>query len=236
MRLNRYLAQAGVASRRAADALVAAGRVTIDGERVADLGRRVGPGQRVEVDGKPVGRAERLVHLMLHKPRDIVTTLSDPQGRRTVADLIDADVRVYPVGRLDVDTTGLLLLTNEGDLAHGLAHPSSEVEKVYQATVRGRPSAEALQQLRKGVQLEDGPTAPARVRLLRAGDRASTVEVAIHEGRNRQVRRMLDAVGHRVLALHRSHYGPLALGELPRGTTRPLRPAEVRALRRAAGL
>jgi 23S rRNA pseudouridine2605 synthase len=215
---------------------VAAGRVTVDGERVADLGRRVGPGQRVEVDGKPVGRAERLVHLMLHKPRDIVTTLSDPQGRRTVADLIDADVRVYPVGRLDVDTTGLLLLTNEGDLAHGLAHPSSEVEKVYQATVRGRPSAEALQQLRKGVQLEDGPTAPARVRLLRAGDRTSTVEVAIHEGRNRQVRRMLDAVGHRVLALHRSHYGPLALGELPRGTTRPLRPAEVRALRRAAGL
>ena len=236
MRLNRYLAQAGVASRRAADALVAAGRVTVDGERVADLGRRVGPGQRVAVDGKPVGRAERLVHLMLHKPRDIVTTLSDPQGRRTVADLIDSDVRVYPVGRLDVDTTGLLLLTNEGDLAHGLAHPSSEVEKVYQATVRGRPSATVIQQLRTGVQLEDGPTAPARVRLLRVGDRASTVEVAIHEGRNRQVRRMFDAVGHRVLALHRSHYGPVALGELPRGTTRPLRPAEVRALRRAAGL
>jgi 23S rRNA pseudouridine2605 synthase len=210
--------------------------VTIDGERVTDLGRRVGPGQRVAVDGKPVGRAERLVHLMLHKPRDIVTTLSDPQGRRTVADLIDADVRVYPVGRLDVDTTGLLLLTNEGDLAHGLAHPSSEVVKVYQATVRGRPSEAAIQQLRAGVELEDGPTAPARVRILRVGDRASTVEVAIHEGRNRQVRRMFDVVGHRVLALHRSHYGPLALGELPRGTTRPLRPAEVRGLRRAAGL
>ena len=140
----------------------AASRSTASG--VADLGRRVGPGQRVEVDGKLVGRAERLVHLMLHKPPDVVTTLSDPQGRRTVADLIEADVRVYPVGRLDADTTGLLLLTNEGDLAHGLSHPSSEVEKVYRATVRGRPSETALQQLRTGVELEDGPTAPARVR------------------------------------------------------------------------
>jgi 23S rRNA pseudouridine2605 synthase len=203
---------------------------------VTDLGRRVGPHQRVTVDGKPVGRAERLVHLMLHKPPDVVTTLSDPQGRRTVADLVEADVRVYPVGRLDADTTGLLLLTNEGELAHRLAHPSSEVEKVYRATVRGRPSEVALQRLRDGVELEDGPTAPAHVKMLRVGDRASTVEVAIHEGRNRQVRRMFDVVGHRVLGLHRSRYGPLALGELPRGQTRPLRPAEVRALRRAAGL
>jgi pseudouridine synthase len=196
----------------------------------------VEPGQRVELDGKPVGKAERLMHLMLHKPPEVVTTLSDPQGRRTVADLVDAEVRVYPVGRLDVDTTGLLLLTNEGELAHRLAHPSREVEKVYRATVRGRPTEATLERLRSGVELEDGMTAPARVRLLRAGDRASTVELVIHEGKNRQVRRMLEAVGHRVLGLHRSQYGPLVLGDLPRGATRPLRPAEVRALRRAAGL
>jgi 23S rRNA pseudouridine2605 synthase len=236
LRLNRYLAQAGVASRRSADALIAAGRVAIDGEPVSDLGRRVEAGQRVTLDGKPVGKAERLFHVLLHKPAGVVTTLSDPQGRRTVADLVDVPVRVYPVGRLDAETTGLLVLTNEGDLAHRLSHPSSGVEKTYHARVRGRPDEAALQRLRDGVELEDGRTAPARVRLLRGDDRVSNVEVVIHEGKNHQVRRMLDAVGHRCFALHRPRYGPLQLGDLPAGRSRPLRPAEVRDLRRAAGL
>jgi 23S rRNA pseudouridine2605 synthase len=235
MRLNRYLAQAGVASRRAADAMIAAGRVTVDGEVVSDLGRRVEPGQRVAVDGRVAGTAERSAYLVLHKPAGVVTTMSDPQGRRTVADLVESPVRVYPVGRLDAETTGLLLLTNDGDLAHRLSHPSSGVVKTYQATVRGLPSNFELERLRRGLQLEDGLTAPASVRLLRGGDRTSVIELAIHEGRNRQVRRMLEAIGHRAVALHRPSYGPLSLGGLATGHVRALRPAEVAALKRAAG-
>jgi 23S rRNA pseudouridine2605 synthase len=235
LRLNRYLAQAGVASRRAADALIAGGRVTVDGQVVDDLGRRVEPGQRVAVDGRAVGTAERHAYLVLHKPAGVVTTMSDPQGRQTVADLVKSSVRVYPVGRLDAETTGLLLLTNDGDLAHLLSHPSSGVVKTYQATVRGLPSNFELERMRRGIQLEDGLTAPARVRLLRGDERASVLELSIHEGRNRQVRRMLDAIGHRAVALHRPSYGPLSLGALGPGKVRPLTPAEVAALRRAAG-
>ena len=235
LRLNRYLAQAGVASRRAADALIAGGRVTVDGEVVDDLGRRVEPGQRVAVDGRAVGTAERPAYLVLHKPAGVVTTMSDPQGRQTVADLVKSPVRVYPVGRLDAETTGLLLLTNDGDLAHRLSHPSSGVVKTYQATVRGLPSNFELERLRRGIQLEDGLTAPASVRMLRAGDRQSVIELSIHEGRNRQVRRMLEAIGHRAVALHRPSYGPLSLGGLAPGQVRPLTRAEVAALRRAAG-
>ncbi len=235
LRLNRYLAQAGVASRRAADALIAGGRVTVDGEVVDDLGRRVEPGQRVAVDGRAVGTAERSAYLVLHKPAGVVTTMSDPQGRQTVADLVKSPVRVYPVGRLDAETTGLLLLTNDGDLAHRLSHPSSGVVKTYQATVRGLPSNFELERLRRGIRLEDGPTAPASVRMLRAGDRQSVIELSIHEGRNRQVRRMLEAIGHRAVALHRPSYGPVSLGGLAPGQVRPLTRAEVAALRRAAG-
>jgi pseudouridine synthase len=235
IRLNRYLAQAGVASRRAADALIAGGRVAVDGEVVEDLGRRVEPGQRVTVDGRVVGTAERHAYLVLHKPAGVVTTMSDPQGRQTVADLVKSGVRVYPVGRLDAETTGLLLLTNDGDLAHLLSHPSSGVVKTYQATVRGLPSNFELERMRRGIQLEDGLTAPARVRLLRGDERASVLELSIHEGKNRQVRRMLEAIGHRAIALHRPSYGPLSLGALPPGKVRPLTPAEVAALRRAAG-
>lgn len=172
---------------------------------------------------------------MLHKPAGVVTTMSDPQGRQTVADLVKSSVRVYPVGRLDAETTGLLLLTNDGDLAHLLSHPSSGVVKTYQATVRGLPSNFELERMRRGIQLEDGLTAPARVRLLRGDERASVLELSIHEGRNRQVRRMLDAIGHRAVSLHRPSYGPLSLGSLGPGKVRPLTPAEVAALRRAAG-
>ena len=179
LRLNRYLAQAGVASRRAADALIAGGRVTVDGEVVDDLGRRVEPGQRVAVDGRAVGTAERHAYLVLHKPAGVVTTMSDPQGRQTVADLVKSSVRVYPVGRLDAETTGLLLLTNDGDLAHLLSHPSSGVVKTYQATVRGLPSNFELERLRRGIQLEDGLTAPAKraaAARRRAGQRAGAVD------------------------------------------------------------
>jgi 23S rRNA pseudouridine2605 synthase len=153
-----------------------------------------------------------------------------------VAELVRSPARVYPVGRLDAESTGLLVLTNDGDLAHRLSHPSSGVEKTYHATVRGRIDDAALRRLREGVELDDGRTAPARVRLLGKRDRTSMVEVIIHEGRNRQVRRMLEAVGHRVLALHRPRYGPLELGSLPPGASRPLRAGELRDLRRAAGL
>jgi pseudouridine synthase len=161
--------------------------------------------------------------------------MSDPQGRQTVADLVRSPVRVYPVGRLDAETTGLLLLTNDGDLAHRLSHPSSGVVKTYQATVRGLPSNFELERLRRGIQLEDGMTAPASVRLLRGGERTSVIELSIHEGRNRQVRRMLEAIGHRAVALHRPSYGPLALGSLAVGHVRALTRTEVAALRRAAG-
>src|SRR5436309_1554418 len=179
MRLNSYLARAGVASRRGADELIKAGRVTVNGEP-GRLNTFVGATDRVEVDGAPVAK-QRLAYVLLHKPAGVVTTARDPQGRRTVVDLVAHESRVVPVGRLDADTTGALLLTNDGELAHRLAHPRYGVEKVYEAEVEGRPGEEALRRLRDGVELDDGRTAPAGVRLVGP----SRVELVLHEGRNR---------------------------------------------------
>src|SRR5947207_7880280 len=224
MRLNAYLARAGVASRRKADELIKAGRVAVNGEP-GQLNTFVDRRDRVEVDGKPV-TAQKLAYVLLHKPAGTVTTASDPQGRPTVVDLVDVPERVVPVGRLDVETTGALLLTNDGPLAHRLAHPRYGVEKVYVADVAGRPDEPALRALSGGVELEDGMTAPATVRCLAP----SRVELTLHEGRNRQVRRMLEAVGHPVIRLHRSVYAGLTLEGLEPGAWRELEPSEIRRL------
>ena len=225
MRLNAYLARAGVASRRGADELIKAGRVAVNGEP-GQLNTFVESRDRVEVDGREV-RRQPLAYVLLHKPAGVVTTARDPQRRRTVIDLVDHEARVVPVGRLDVDTTGALLLTNDGELAHRLAHPRYGVEKLYVAEVEGDPSRAALQQLEEGVELEDGRTAPARVRGLGPG----RVELALHEGRKHQVKRMLAAVGHPVVRLHRSGYAGLTLGGLEPGAWRELDPVEVERLR-----
>ena len=231
MRLAKYLAHAGVASRRAAEQLVFAGRVTVGGEVVRDPARDVGEADAIAVDGRGVALERRHVVFALNKPAGYVSTAKDPQGRPTVVSLIESRERLYPVGRLDADTTGLLLLTNDGELAHRLTHPSFEVPRVYRAEVRNPPLREpALRRLREGVQLEDGMTAPATVRRL-TPDR---LELTIHEGRKRQVRRMCEAVGHRVVRLERVAFGPLRLGDLPLGRHRRLSAAEVEALRRAA--
>ncbi len=224
MRLNAFLARAGVASRRKADELIKAGRVFVNGEPGL-LNTFVSARDRVEVDGRVV-TPQRLAYVLLNKPTGVVTTASDPQGRPTVVDLVGHEVRVVPVGRLDVDTTGALLLTNDGELAHRLAHPKYEVEKVYEADVEGEPSDEALRRLAEGVELEDGVTAPADVRRLGP----SKVELAIHEGRNRQVRRMLEAVGHPVQRLHRSRYAGLTLDDLNPSEWRELGESEVKSL------
>ena len=224
MRLNAYLARAGVASRRGADELIKAGRVTVNGEQ-GQLNTFVEPHDRVAVDGAPVA-AQELRYVLLHKPAGTVTTARDPQGRPTVVELVDVPERVVPVGRLDADTTGALLLTNDGPLAHRLAHPRYEVEKVYVADVDREPDAAALQALAEGVELEDGLTAPATVRCLAP----SRIELVLHEGRNRQVRRMLEAVGHPVRRLHRSVYAGLTLEGLEPGAWRELEPSEVERL------
>jgi 23S rRNA pseudouridine2605 synthase len=224
MRLNAYLARAGVASRRGADELIKAGRVTVNGEP-GQLNTFVQSRDRVRVDGELVA-LQRLAYVLLNKPAGVVTTARDPQGRPTVVELVPSEPRVVPVGRLDVDTTGALLLTNDGPLAHRLAHPRYGVEKVYEATVEGAPTDDALQALRDGIDLEDGRTAPARVRRLVP----NRIELAIHEGRNRQVRRMLEAVGHPVTQLHRAAYAGLTLEGLELGRWRELEPSEVEML------
>jgi 23S rRNA pseudouridine2605 synthase len=227
VRLNAWLARAGVASRRKADELIKAGRVTVNGQP-GQLNTFVGAHDDVRLDGEPLAK-QRLAYVLLHKPAGVVTTASDPQGRPTVVGLVEHPSRVVPVGRLDADTTGALLLTNDGELAHRLAHPRYEVDKVYVAELTGTLTEVQLRELAEGVELDDGRTAPARVR--RLGDR--TVEIAIHEGRNRQVRRMIEAVGRRVVRLHRSVYGPLTLEGLEPGAWRELEPFEVERLRSA---
>jgi 23S rRNA pseudouridine2605 synthase len=226
VRLNAYLARAGVASRRGADELIKAGRVTVNGEP-GRLNTFVEAADRVAVDGREVGK-QRLAHLLLNKPAGVVTTARDPQRRPTVVHLVPREPRVVPVGRLDFETTGALLLTNDGPLAHRLAHPRYGVEKTYVVHVEGAPSDAALKRLREGVDLEDGRTGPARVRRLRGG----AIELTIHEGWNRQVRRMLEAVGHPVTQLHRSAYAGLTLEGLEPGAWRELEPSEIERLRR----
>jgi pseudouridine synthase len=232
MRLNAYLARAGIASRRKADDLIRTGRVRVNGQP-AGLGTPVGPGDRVEVDGRPVA-PEPPAYVLLHKPGGVVTTARDPRGRPTVVGLVGHPRRIVPVGRLDADSTGALLLTNDGELAHRLAHPRYGVAKLYEAEVEGEPSGEALRLLREGVELDDGRTAPARVRLVRRGP-VSLVELELHEGRKHQVKRMCAAVGHPVVRLHRARYAGLELGALRPGEWRELAPDEVEALRRAPG-
>src|SRR3954447_3719080 len=228
-RLQKVLARVGLASRRASEELIAKGRVTVNGE-IAELGRRVDiTTDRVEVDGTPIPIAPGLVHLLLNKPRGVVSTADDPQGRPTVIELVPDEPRVFPVGRLDQDTEGLLILTNDGELTHRLTHPRFGVEKEYLAHVQGRPTRGTVRRLREGVELSDGLTAPAEASLL-APD---LLRLVIHEGRNRQVRRMCEAVGHPVERLVRTRIGPLADRRLKPGTWRPLTVDEVLDLERS---
>ena len=234
MRLNAFLARAGVASRRRADELIRAGRVRVNGAP-GELSTVVGAHDVVEVDGRRVQR-QALAHVLLHKPAGVVTTARDPHGRATVVELVPRQPRVVPVGRLDADTTGALVLTNDGLLAHRLAHPRYEVPKVYEADVEGVPDEIAREALREGVDLDDGRTAPAGARLLRRGAGRAVVELTLHEGRKHQVKRMCEAVGHPVRRLHRSRYAGLDLRGLEPGSCRPLSDDEVRALRQLVGL
>jgi 23S rRNA pseudouridine2605 synthase len=225
-RLQKVLARAGIGSRRVCEELIADGKVTVNGVP-AVLGRRVDPeADRIEVEGVPLSVREGLVYYLLNKPAAVVTTASDPEGRRTVVELVPDEPRVYPVGRLDYETEGLLILTNDGDLTHRLTHPSFGVEKEYLAEVTGTPSRGVLRMLREGVELDDGPTAPAKASL----QPPNHLTLTIHEGRNRQVRRMCDAVGHPVVRLVRTRIGPIVDRTLKPGEWRDLTPAEVRAL------
>jgi len=227
MRLAKFLALAGVASRRASEEIIRAGRVTVGGVTVTDPASNVGMDADVAVDGRPVEAGGERVVYALNKPRGVVSTARDPQRRPTVVSLVPDAVRLYPVGRLDIDTTGLILLTNDGELAHRLTHPRFEVPKTYRATVADPPVRDrTLRALRGGVRLEDGLTAPARVRRVRP----DTLEITIHEGRNRQVKRMCEAVGHRVARLERAAFGPLELGDLRLGAYRRLSATDIEAL------
>jgi 23S rRNA pseudouridine2605 synthase len=233
MRLAKFLAHAGVASRRAAEDIVREGRVTVGREIVLDPARDVDESDDIKVDGAPIALEIEQVVYLVNKPAGVVSTAKDTHGRRVVTELVDAGVRLYPVGRLDADTTGLILLTNDGELANQLMHPRYEVPRTYMAKVQGGfVKNRALERLREGVVLEDGKTAPAQVRQVRP----AVLELTIREGRKRQVKRMCEAVGHRVLSLRRVAFGPLELGRLPEGQARLLTPRETRALRAAAGM
>lgn len=242
MRLQKFLARAGAASRRGSENLMTAGRVRVNGRVVTELGSKVDPlVDEVMVDDVVVCLSDTSVTLMLHKPAGYVTTMSDPQGRKTVAELVPLDryPGLFPIGRLDFDTTGLLLFSTDGDLGNRLLHPKHHVTKVYEALVQATPSPAQLDALRRGIELEEGVTAPAVVELLRSrrGDARATsrLSIGIHEGRKRQVRRMTAAVGHETLELHRARFGPLELGELPCGSWRLLSDEELASLRVACG-
>ena len=233
MRLQKYLAHAGVASRRAAEEFIARGRVRVNGKAVTKPGTLVGPADRVEVDGRLVAAADAPRYLVLNKPPKVMTTMRDPGGRRTVASLVPREFgRVVPVGRLDYDTSGVLLLTDDGALAHVLTHPRFGVEKTYRATVRGRLTAEDVRALLEGIKLEGERSQPAKVRVVRTSGASSEIDVTIHEGKNRQVRRMFEATDHPVVSLVRLRFGPLSLGELPVGHWREATDREISALRR----
>jgi 23S rRNA pseudouridine2605 synthase len=229
-RLQKVLAAAGLGSRRAVERLIDEGRVTVNGRRVR-LGARVDPDKdKVEVDGSPVPLRQGLVYYLVNKPVGVVATASDPHGRPTVLDYMPTTDRVWPVGRLDIDTEGALLLTNDGELTFRLTHPSFRVDKTYLAEVRGSVGGSVVGRLQRGVELDDGATAPARVVVMDRSGTSSLVEISIHEGRHRQVRRMFEAVGHPVIRLARIGIGPLALGRLRPGTVRRLRPEEITLL------
>jgi 23S rRNA pseudouridine2605 synthase len=235
MRLAKFLANSGVASRRAAEEIIRAGRVTIDGETVCDPARDVpdvDPPQ-VTVDRRPVAPPRQTVVYAVNKPPGVVSTARDPQRRPTVVSLVPSPTRLYPVGRLDIDTTGLILLTDDGDLAHRLTHPRYEVPRTYRALLAEAPTPAALRRLRGGVALEDGLTAPATVRRI-GGVGSRAIELTIHEGRKRQVKRMCEAVGHPVVSLQRVAVGGLVLGDLPPGSHRRLSEGEVQALKASA--
>ena len=237
-RLQKFMAEAGVASRRACEELIRQGRVTVNGE-TASLGRSVEPEQdRVELDGKPVQKEQRRTVILLYKPRGVVSTSSDPEGRRTVQDYFrEIPERLYNVGRLALNSEGLLLMTNDGALANRLTHPRYGVEKTYYAVCDGRLTASEAAKLTNGIELEDGMTAPARVDAVRTTQRGDTsFLITIHEGRNRQIRRMLEAVGHRTLRLKRERFGPLSLGTLAPGEWRKLSDEEIKKLENALGL
>lgn len=238
LRLQKYLAEAGVASRRASEQLISAGRVQVNGE-TATIGMSVDPeADVVLLDGKTVRQEEQLVTIMLYKPKGVVSTSNDPQGRKTVQDFVrDIPVRLYNIGRLDINSEGLLLMTNDGELAHRMTHPKFSVDKTYYAICDGTLRPSEIASLVNGVSLEDGMTAPAKVthvRPTKTGD--TSFLITIHEGKNRQIRRMLEAVGHRTLRLKRERFGPLSIGELKPGETRRLTDEELLALRRALGL
>ena len=233
MRLQKYMAMCGVAARRKCEEIIAAGRVCVNGVIVTEMGTQVEDGDEVKVDGAVIHPEEEKRYIIYHKPAGEVTTVSDEKGRETVMDRFrDFPVRLYPVGRLDYDSEGLLLLTNDGELAQRLTHPSCEVDKVYLARVTGNPSNEAIDKLRRGVFMEgdERRTYPAEVRVIRDEALFSDILVTIHEGRNRQVRRMFDAVGHKVLLLRRVRFGTLELGALRRGEWRELTSEEIKAL------
>ncbi len=237
-RLQKFMAEAGVASRRACEEMIRQGRVTVNGE-TASLGRSVEPEQdRVELDGKPVQKEQRRTVILLYKPRGVVSTSSDPEGRRTVQDYFrEIPERLYNVGRLDLNSEGLLLMTNDGALANRLTHPRYGVEKTYYAVCDGRLTASEAARLTNGIELEDGMTAPARVDAVRTTQRGDTsFLITIHEGRNRQIRRMLEAVGHRTLRLKRERFGPLSLGTLAPGEWRKLSDEEIKKLENTLGL
>ncbi len=232
MRLQKYLAQCGVASRRHAEEMIADGKVSVNGVTITQMGTQVEDGDRVCVNGKLVHPEEKKEYIIYHKPAGEVTTVSDPEGRTTVLDRFrNFPVRLFPVGRLDYDSEGLLLLTNDGELADKMMHPSNEVNKAYLALVDGMVTMDEVKKLRNGIELDGRLTSPASVRVMKLEESRTHLLVTIHEGRNRQVRRMLDAVGHQVLALRRVQFGPLVLGNMKRGEWRRLTDEEVRALK-----
>ncbi len=231
MRLAKFLAHGGVASRRRAEEIISKGVVTVDGEVVTDPARDVREGDEVRINGSPVAAEVREVWVV-HKPAGVVSTAREPGDRPAVVELVDSPARLYPVGRLDADSTGLLLLTNDGELANRLTHPRYEVAKAYRARLLRPPADRDLERLRRGVELEDGPTAPAEV--TRLGERE--IELVLREGRNRQVRRMAEAIGNRVQELRRIRFGSLGLGNLPEGASRRLSDEEISRLWKDAGL
>ncbi|AJY78015.1 pseudouridine synthase [Paenibacillus beijingensis] len=236
-RLQKILAQAGVASRRKCEELIQSGQVEVNGQTVTELGTKADPSADIiTVNGKPI-RSEKKVYLMMNKPKGVITSATDPQGRKVVTDYLEGiKERVYPIGRLDYDTEGLLLLTNDGEFANLLTHPSHHVPKTYLATVKGVPHGSALDQLKKGIKLEDGMTAPAEVEYydVDPDNNSSTITITIYEGRNRQVRRMFDAISHPVVRLKRIRFGELGLQNMKRGRFRHLTPQEVKELKDAA--